>query len=747
MSLKVTARRLLEYIRPHKAGVILGIICFFSSAAIEPLVPALLKVLLDSGFKADIGFPLWMVPLVVIGLFAVRGGLAFCGTYLFNWSTSQAVLKLRTDLLAAVMRADASLYSQMSPGVMATRVINDPQSATQSLAGALTTLLRDGTTLVALLGYLFYLNWQLTLVSLLTMPVLAYVVKTVQRRVLQVGGRAYDTQLKLVGIVDDISRAWRVVRTFDAEEFERRRFSEEATRLRRLVLKNVAAASSMTPLTQVVASTGVALILTLALIQANRGEASVGEFVAFITALLMTISPMRHLTDVTQPIIGGLIGARACFGLMDTPPEPDPGTKLIDTNTCKGHIEFRDVSVRYPGSEQLALNRLSLEVPSGENRGLGGPFRIGQVHRDQCDAGLRGACRRGGSPWTASMCKTSAKCPCAASLPWFRKTSCSSTARSPTTWPTPSRRIPHASKPLCGLPISGTSFQAQPEGLQATIGTNGSKLSGGQRQRLAIARALYKNARIWVFDEATSALDTESERIVQQSIEQWHGEKTLILIAHRLSTVRNADIIYVLAEGRVLESGRHDDLMQRNGLYASMVRAQALGVSGVMVPADGSHPYVVRRPSESTFLTIRGLRYHVRRWGSPEWVRPESPALVMLHGWMDVGASFQFVVDAMVSPRYVLAPRLAWLRAQSGRFVRQLLVCRLPGRSGRPARRAVARTAGGPAGPQHGGQCGPCSMRGFARNASAGSSTSKASACPPASPTTRPSTMPPGWMS
>lgn len=575
MSLKVTARRLLEYIRPHKAGVILGIICFFSSAAIEPLVPALLKVLLDSGFKADIGFPLWMVPLVVIGLFAVRGGLAFCGAYLFNWSTSQAVLKLRTDLLAAVMRADASLYSQMSPGVVATRVINDPQNATQSLAGALTTLLRDGTTLVALLGYLFYLNWQLTLVSLLTMPVLAYVVKTVQRRVLQVGGRAYDTQLKLVGIVDDISRAWRVVRTFDAEEFERRRFSEEATRLRRLVLKNVAAASSMTPLTQVVASTGVALILTLALIQANRGDASVGEFVAFITALLMTISPMRHLTDVTQPIIGGLIGARACFGLMDTPPEPDPGTKLIDTNTCKGHIEFRDVSVRYPGSEQLALNRLSLEVPPGKTVALVGPSGSGKSTVINAMLGFvapaEGRITLDGID-VQDVRKVSLRRQFAVvsqDIVLFDGPIADNVAYAQ---PKDPARIEAALRAANLWDF----VQAQPEGLQATIGTNGSKLSGGQRQRLAIARALYKNARIWVFDEATSALDTESERIVQQSIEQWHGEKTLILIAHRLSTVRNADIIYVLAEGRVLESGRHDDLMQRNGLYASMVRAQAL---------------------------------------------------------------------------------------------------------------------------------------------------------------------------
>ena len=570
-----TARRLFGYLRPYRAGLAAGVISFFLSSAIEPLVPALFKTLLDSGFKADMGFPVWLVPLIVIGLFAARGGFGFCGAYLLNWSTSKAVLTLRTDVLGAVLRADAALYSTMSPGVVASRVINDPHNATQSIAGAMTTLLRDGFTLVALLGYLLYLNWQLTVVSLVTLPALIYVVRRTQRRALAIAGRAYETQIRLVGIVDDISRAWRVVRTFDAEEFELKRFNEQATRLRGLTMKGVAASSLMSPLTQLVASTGVALIVSLALIQANRGAATVGEFVAFITALLMTIAPLRHLTDVTQPIINGLIGAGACFALMDTPPERDTGTREIDSDTCQGHVQFENVRLQYEGSGHRALDGLELNIPAGKTVALVGPSGSGKSTVVNAMLGfispIEGRITLDGVD-VQDIRKMSLRRQFAVvsqDIVLFDGPIADNVAYAQ---PKNPERIEAALRAANLWDF----VQAQPDGLNATIGTNGSKLSGGQRQRLAIARALYKRARVWVFDEATSALDTESERAVQESIDAWHGEKTLILIAHRLSTVSSADWIYVLADGHVLESGRHDALIALGGLYAKMVEAQTV---------------------------------------------------------------------------------------------------------------------------------------------------------------------------
>ncbi len=575
MKYRQAASKLLQYIRPHKWGMVLSVVCFMLSAAVDPLLPALLKRLFDTGFKPDMGFSIWLVPLLIIGLFMLRGSLAFSGTYMLNWATSRAVLALRTDILRAVMRADANLYSTMSPGVVASRVINDPQNATQALAGATTTVLRDGTTLIAMIGYLIYLNWQLTLLSLATIPAMIYIVRRVQRRALRVGGRVWETQMRLIGIVDDVSRAWRVVRTFDAEDFERQRFFQEARQLQRLQLRNVAATASMTPMTQVVSSIGIALIVTLALYQANQGAATVGEFVAFITALIIAIAPMRHLTDVTQPIVTGLVGAQACFALMDTPPEQDTGTRELEPDKLRGELKFDGVRVQYPGSEHRALDGLNLDIGAGKTIALVGPSGSGKSTAINAMLGFvaptEGVITLDGVD-VQDIRKASLRRQFAVvsqDIVLFDGPIADNVAYAQ---PKDAARVEAALRAANLWDF----VQAQPDGPNATIGTNGSRLSGGQRQRLAIARALYKNARVWVFDEATSALDTESERVVQQSIEDWHGSKTLILIAHRLSTVRNADWIYVLAEGRVLESGRHDDLMALGGLYANMVRAQAL---------------------------------------------------------------------------------------------------------------------------------------------------------------------------
>lgn len=570
-----TGRRLLTYIAPHKYEFGAGIVSFFLAAAVEPAIPALLKELLDKGFKATHGIPSWLLPAVIVGLFAGRGLLTFCGVYLFGTSTSKAVLSLRTEMLGAVIRADASLYNTLSPGVAAARVINDPQNVVSSLGGAFLTVLRDGTTLIAMLGYLLYLNWKLTLITFLTAPLLAFVVKRVQKRVQFLGAQSYESQNKLVGIVDDVTRAWRVVRTFDAGDFEKKRFHAEAQKFRRTQVKNIAASASMTPLTQIVASLGVALIMSLALIEANKGLATVGDFIAFITAMLLTISPMRHLTDVTQPIVNGLIGAGACFDLIDTPPEPDHGTQNLDGKAPGGDLVFDNVTIQYPGTEAKALNGISLNIPKGKTVALVGPSGSGKTTAISTLLGfvapVSGRVTLDGIDiqdiHKAALRKQFAVV--SQDIVLFDGSIADNVAYVQTR---DDQRIEQ-----CLRAANLWEFvERQPEGIQTSIGTNGSKLSGGQRQRLAIARALYKEAGIWVFDEATSALDSESERVVQQSIDQWHGEKTLILIAHRLSTIRNADSIFVLADGNVFEHGNHHDLIAQNGIYAKMIQSQSI---------------------------------------------------------------------------------------------------------------------------------------------------------------------------
>jgi len=265
MELKETGHRILAYGKPHWKMFAASFLFFTAGAAMEPVIPALFKMLIDSGFKEGLNYPLWIVPIIIVGLFAIRGAFNFAGNYTMTSGTSSVVLDLRRDLMRALLRADAKLFTSISPGLAVTKIINDPQFASQTLGGSMISITKDAMSLLFLVGYLLYLNWQLTLLAFISMPLLGITIKLVQKRLNKIGQASYESQQRLVNVVDDNARAWRVVRTFDAAEFELQRFDQEAHTLRRMVLKTIATSSLITPMTQVVASLGVSIIITLAI--------------------------------------------------------------------------------------------------------------------------------------------------------------------------------------------------------------------------------------------------------------------------------------------------------------------------------------------------------------------------------------------------------------------------------------------------------------------------------------------------
>jgi len=567
----VAARRLTRYFWPHRYGMAAAISAFLLASTTEPLIPQLLQIALDKGFLEKPSFPLWAVPVSLIGLFALRGLFGFVGTFLLNRCTTRVVLSVRQDLANSVLKADASVFANVTPGVMVAKVINDPQNIAGMLGEAMITLLRDGTTAVALLGYLFWQNWQLTMLSLITVPLLRFGVRAVHKRVQQVGSATYQAQIRLVGVVDDLARAWRVIRTFDAGAFERGRFDREAREVQRTTMKSVAASALMTPMSQLAASVGVAAIVTLALYQARTDGGTVGGFAGYVTALLLLVSKTRHLTDVSQPAMGALIAARAMFQLMDSPAEPDLGVRTM--GRARGEVLFRGVNVTYAGADRPALHNLTMSVAPGSTVALVGSSGAGKSTVVNTLLGFAtpesGELLLDGVP-VAELRKTDLRRQFAVvsqDIVLFDASIADN--------------VIYAAEPdLARVEVCLRAaalwehVSSLPGGMATAIGVNGSRLSGGQRQRLAIARALYKDAPIWVLDEATSALDSESERAIQQALETWHGQKTMIVIAHRLSTIRDADAIYVMEDGRVSECGTHRELLQREGRYAAMVSAQ-----------------------------------------------------------------------------------------------------------------------------------------------------------------------------
>jgi subfamily B ATP-binding cassette protein MsbA len=574
MELKETGQKLLEYAKPQWKLLIASFLFFTAGAAVEPAIPALFKKLIDSGFKEGMKYPLWIVPVVIIGLFLIRGVFNFCGTYVMTSATSAIVLGLRRDLMRALLKADAKLFTTISPGLAVTKIINDPQFAAQTLGSATISVIKDATSLFFLVGYLVYLNWQLTLISFISMPLLGITLKLVQKRLNKVGQAQYESQQRLVNCVDDNARAWRVVRTFDAADFELHRFDQEAAIHRRMTLKQVATSSLVTPASQVVAAIGVSIIITLAIYQASKGATTVGEFVSFVTALLMTISPMRHLTDIYQPVNGALITARGAFELINAPPEPDHGTQ--DMPSCRGQIDFKNVCLQYEGASTPSLAGFELSMHPGQTIALVGSSGAGKT--TVANTLLRFATPNSGQILLDGTPIEDLK------LKSLRKHFAVVSQDIVLFDGSVAQNVAYASPLGVDREKVERSLQAanlwnhvkdMPQGIDSGIGTNGSMLSGGQRQRLAIARALYRDATVWIFDEATSALDSESESIVQRSIDDLRHSKTLIIIAHRLSTIKNADVICVMSEGRIVEQGGHAELIARNGLYAGMVRLQS----------------------------------------------------------------------------------------------------------------------------------------------------------------------------
>jgi ATP-binding cassette, subfamily B, bacterial MsbA len=576
MELKETGQKLLVYAKPQWKLLLASFLFFTAGAAVEPAIPALFKKLIDSGFKEGMKYPLWIVPVVIIGLFVIRGTFNFCGTYVMTSATSAIVLGLRRDLMRALLKADAKLFTTISPGLAVTKIINDPQFAAQTLGSATISVIKDATSLFFLVGYLVYLNWQLTLISFISMPLLGITLKLVQKRLNKVGQAQYESQQRLVNSVDDNARAWRVVRTFDAADFELQRFDQEAAIHRRMTLKQVATSSLVTPASQVVAAIGVSIIITLAIYQASQGSTTVGEFVSFVTALLMTISPMRHLTDIYQPVNGALITARGAFELINAPPEPDHGT--LDMATCRGQIDFKDVNLQYEGASTPSLAGFDLSMHPGQTIALVGSSGAGKT--TVANTLLRfatpnsGQILLDGTPIEDLKLKSLRKHFAVVSqdIVLFDGSVAQNVA-----YASPMGVDRDKVERCLQAANLWTHVKDMPQGIDSSIGTNGSMLSGGQRQRLAIARALYRDATVWIFDEATSALDSESEAIVQRSIDDLRHSKTLIIIAHRLSTIKNADVICVMSEGRIVEQGGHAELIARNGLYAGMVRLQSAG--------------------------------------------------------------------------------------------------------------------------------------------------------------------------
>ena len=538
------------------------------AALTEPLIPALFQPLLDNGF-AENKLPLWSIPLAVMGLFTVRGLAHFVAQYALARVTNDGMEKLRSDLFAKLVRSDLSLFSRQSASALSNTVVYEVQVGASQLVSALIGLTRDGFTLLALVGYLMWLNWQLTLVVFTVAPGLSWIMKVLSRRLYGLTKESQQATDHLAYVVEENVLAHRMVRLHGAQAQQIGRFNALGQRLRQLALKSTVASAAMTPLTQIMAAIALSLVLVIALVQSRDvgSGATVGGFVAFITAMLMLIAPIKRLADVANPITRGLAALERGLGLMHDAPEESQGQHSAPR--VKGAIEWRDVSVQFTADGEAALFHVQLAVQPGETVALVGTSGAGKTTLIQLLPRFlnptNGEVLLDGVPlpeWQLESLRSQL-----AMVSQDVVMLNDSLAANVSLGQAPDRvKVEHCLQ-AANL---WAHVQTLPNGIDTELGHNANQLSGGQRQRLAIARALYKDAPVLILDEATSALDNESERLVQDALQKLMQGRTTLIVAHRLSTIEHADRVIVMERGRIVEQGAPAQLLALGGAYARL---------------------------------------------------------------------------------------------------------------------------------------------------------------------------------
>ncbi len=560
--------RLLSYIKPYWKTVIFMLIALVITAATQPLMPALLKPLIDdSMIKQDMD-AIIMVPLLIVLVFIVKGISEYFSNILSEWVAQKAILDIRQEMFKKINNLPLETLQNYTSGKLISKISYDVAQVGSTLSDAWVIVIRDILIIIALLGFLFYTSWQLTLLILIVGPILGVIINSAGK---MMRGSSTEMQNNMGGmtqVLEETISANKDIKIYNSNAYEENKFFHVAEDFRENSMKIAKVSAINTPLVQILAAIALSAVIYFISLMNKDGMFSPGEFVAFIVATAMIFSPIRRLTNINETIQKGMAAASSIFELLDQADEVDLGQQVITKPT--GKIDFKQVTFQYKTAEHPILSKLSFTIEAHTTVALVGEsgsgkttianlisrFFIpskGKILFDEIDlesiklVDLRSHIAHVSQDVT--LFNDSIKANIAYGHTEFNKTQIIAAAKAAYAW---------------------DFIEKLPQGLETNIGDDGSKLSGGQRQRIAIARAFLKNAPILILDEATSALDNESEAKIQAALLELRKNRTVIIIAHRLSTIESADNIIVLKKGQIIETGSHQELISNAGYYKDL---------------------------------------------------------------------------------------------------------------------------------------------------------------------------------